>query len=118
MAEGSELTRPIGTLNNFANLYLAQNDFNLAELTYLRVLKILRENANANPSIYLPLLATNLNNLGVVYKQQNNPSKAESAYLESLKIRQNLSTVEPAVYVPDVAMSLSNLRFCIGKQTT
>ncbi len=62
-----------------------------------------RELAQANPSAYLPYVATTLNNLAVLYKRKQRFQYAEVLSQESLDILEPLWKAEPAVHGNQIA---------------
>jgi len=97
------------TLNNLGVLQRARQDNGGAERSYVEALKIYRELARSNPSVYQPDVAMTLNNLGVLQRARQDYGGAERSYVEALKIRRELARSNPSVYQPDVAMTLNNL---------
>ena len=97
------------TLNNFANLQKAQNNYVAAEEEYNEALAFYRQLAETNIQTYLPYVASTLNNLAVLQFDQNNYGAAEEGYKEALMIRRQLAETNPQTYLPDVAMTLNNL---------
>jgi hypothetical protein len=58
-----------GTLNDFASLHIAKNEFAEAEAEYTEALEIRRKLADVNPSAYLPDVATTLINVAIYHLQ-------------------------------------------------
>ena len=93
-----------------AGYYLQkQNDFDLAELYYVRAIEIRKRLAKDNPQAQEPNLATTLNNLAILYSNTQRLTESEALYLEALEIYRRLAKGDPQVYEPDVATTLNNL---------
>jgi len=97
------------TLNNLGVLQSARQDYGGAERSYVEALKIRRELARTNPSVYQPYVAGTLNNLGILQRARQDYGGAERSYVEALRIYRELARANPSVYQPDVAMTLNNL---------
>ncbi|MDD5274362.1 MAG: tetratricopeptide repeat protein, partial [Methylovulum sp.] len=97
--------------NIFAYAYFLDenNQFSAAEARYQEALRIRRQLAKDNPTVYLPDVAGTLNNLGILAANSGRRSEAESLFQEALAIDRPLAKGNPAVYLPDVARALNNL---------
>ena len=91
------------------HFHYKQNQFKEAGEAYQAALAIYRQQAQANPSAYLPNLAMTLNNLGNLHATENRRSQALAAYEEALSIYRQLAQVNPSAYLPDLATTLNNL---------
>lgn len=85
-------------MNNLANVYLAQNKLEEAEVTFKKVLEITEKLAQDKPDEYLRLLIIALNNLANVYSDQNKVDKAIDIYQQLLKKEKELDKKTPKDY--------------------
>ena len=113
------------TLNNVANLHMAQNLYSKAEQEYIEALSISRhaeteqkhqstmtnrrQLADKNSDAYLPDVATTLNNLATLHSDTNRNAEAMLEYQEALVYYRKLADNYPDAYLPDVANTLNNL---------
>jgi archaellum component FlaC len=104
------------TLHNLADLHQITDKNMDAEAEYTESLKIRRDLAKDNPTVYLSDVAGTLNNLAILHKKIDKNMDAEAEYTESLKIRRDLAKDNPTVYLSDVAMTLNNLA-CLHDKT-
>ncbi len=95
-------------LNNLAGLNAKQNEFAKAKEKYQKSLKIRRDLAKGNPSVYILFVADTLVNLGGLHTSENEYGKALESYNEALEIYQNAAKHNSTVY-PYVAITLNNL---------
>jgi tetratricopeptide (TPR) repeat protein len=80
-----------------------------AKATYTRLLATFRPLADADPSSYLPDVATTLNNLGILLKNLGERDAARAHFDEALDLRRQLAARYPDAFLPDVATTLNNL---------
>ncbi len=100
---GTEHPLVATSLNNLAELYQAQGNYNQAEPLYQRSLAIFEQVLGKEH----PDVATSLNNLAALYQAQGNYSQAEPLLQRSLAIYEQVLGKEH----PLVALSLHNLAF-------
>ena len=97
-------------LHDLGRLCADQNLRPLAEIQYREALKLYRELAQENPSVYGPDVAGTCNNLAIFLKASSAGRKeAEALYREALERYRELSKENPSVYSPYVAGTCNNL---------
>ena len=97
-------------LHDLGRLCADQNLRPLAEIQYREALKLYRELAQENPSVYGPDVAGTCNNLAIFLKASSAGRKeAEALYREALERYRELSKENPFVYGSYVAMTCNNL---------
>ena len=70
---------------------------------------IYRRLAEANPTAYLPNLATSMNNLGLRLSNLGRREQALAPTEEAVTIYRRLAEANPTAYLPDLAASMNNL---------
>ena len=97
-------------LHDLGRLCADQNLRPLAEIQYREALKLYRELAQENPSVYGPDVAGTCNNLAIFLKASSAGRKeAEALYREALERYRELSKENPFVYGSYVAGTCNNL---------
>ena len=105
-------------LHDLGRLCADQNLRPLAEIQYREALKLYRELAQENPSVYGPDVAGTCNNLAIFLKASSAGRKeAEALYREALKLRRELSKENPSMYSPNVAATCNNLAALLGESS-
>ena len=106
-------------LHDLGRLCADQNLRPLAEIQYREALKLYRELAQENPSVYGPDVAGTCNNLAIFLKASSAGRKeAEALYREALERYRELAEENPSVYSPNVAMTRNNLANFLSDSST
>ena len=106
-------------LHDLGCLCADQNLRPLAEIQYREALKLCRELAKENPSVYGPNVAATCNNLALfLSKSSAGRKEAEDLYREALKLYRELAKENPSVYGPDVAGACNNLANLLSDSST
>ena len=102
-------------LHDLGCLCADQNLRPLAEIQYREALKLCRELAKENPSVYGPDVAGACNNLANLLSDSSTHRKeAEDLYREALKLRRELAKENPSMYGPDVAATCNDLALLLS----